>query len=233
MIDDLGDSLKWIFGIFLGGFYFIRGFKTLMLKRLIENLPTSKINSLAMGVVELYGKPKRFEASVISPIFKQKCLCYRTVIYENNPLELRQSRQIKFLWGDDGLNKFYLEDGTGKVLIDPVRFKLRLQTTFEGNYSYKTLPELEKFLKEKNLFKHNRQYKFSEIYIKENEDIYVLGSTLKNSDENLEISGNGFKFASISNECETNLTKHLKEEILLQIFGGFLLIVTCMILLVL
>ena len=45
-----------IIGFFGGIYFFIKGFIWLKQKRLIENIPTSTVRSLAMGMAEIYGK---------------------------------------------------------------------------------------------------------------------------------------------------------------------------------
>ena len=42
-------------GFVAGLVFFLKGFGWLKRKRLIENIPTSTIRSLAMGLVEIYG----------------------------------------------------------------------------------------------------------------------------------------------------------------------------------
>jgi hypothetical protein len=42
-------------GLLLGLYVFYRGFHHFRRKRLIENTPTSKVRSIAMGLVEIFG----------------------------------------------------------------------------------------------------------------------------------------------------------------------------------
>ena len=42
-------------GFFVGIYFFFKGFKWLKQKKTIENIPTSKIRSIAMGLVEIFG----------------------------------------------------------------------------------------------------------------------------------------------------------------------------------
>lgn len=54
---------------FLGSgiWYFFWGFKRLRRKRKIENIPTSTVRGLAIGLVELIGKAKKM-SSITSPL---------------------------------------------------------------------------------------------------------------------------------------------------------------------
>lgn len=75
-------KLKWMFLLFaLGIFTFFKGFQWFRLKRLIEDIPTSKIRSIAMGLVEIAGRALPYKDEIlISPITKQKCLFYMFVV---------------------------------------------------------------------------------------------------------------------------------------------------------
>lgn len=91
-----------------GGFHFLR------LKRTIENTPTSKARSLAMGLVELQGRAVR-KYALVSPVSQLPCVFYRLRKYR---------RDSKNNWrlshsADSSHVPFYLEDETGKVTIDP------------------------------------------------------------------------------------------------------------------
>ncbi len=91
-----------------GGFHFLR------LKRYIENTPTSKARSLAMGLVELQGRAVR-KYALVSPVSQLPCVYYRLRKYRRdskNNWRLSHST-------DSGHVPFYLEDDTGKVTIDP------------------------------------------------------------------------------------------------------------------
>ncbi|MDD5086676.1 MAG: hypothetical protein PHV16_02895, partial [Candidatus Nanoarchaeia archaeon] len=63
----------WTLGFFAAGvFLFWEGIKTLKHKRLIENIPTSKIRSLAMGLVEIYGEVVPAYKEVLKSPFSNK-----------------------------------------------------------------------------------------------------------------------------------------------------------------
>lgn len=91
-----------------GFFHFLR------LKQHIENTPTSKARSLAMGLVELQGRAVR-KYALVSPVSQMPCVFYRLRKYcrdSKNNWRLEHST-------DSGHVPFYLEDDTGKVTIDP------------------------------------------------------------------------------------------------------------------
>ncbi|VVC03146.1 E3 Ubiquitin ligase [Candidatus Bilamarchaeum dharawalense] len=101
---------------FLAGLGMIYGgVQRYLLEQKIKNIPTSKVRSVAVGLVEIFGKAKCLD-SLNSPISKVKC------IYWSLKCEYYKSGKHGG-WRDfytPSTNKqFYLEDDTGKMLIDP------------------------------------------------------------------------------------------------------------------
>ncbi len=107
-----------------GGFRFIR------LKRRIENTPTSKVRSVAMGLVEVHGRSKRLYA-LVAPMTQSACAWYRLRKYrkDNN----KSWKLIKEV--NSNHVPFQIDDGTGRVIIDPtgasIKAKVR-QTGYPG-----------------------------------------------------------------------------------------------------
>ncbi len=95
------------------------GLRNLRLKRLIETTPTSRIRSLAMGLVELHGTVRR-EYALVAPMTQTPCVWYRVRRYRRrrNPKN-NQSTWQQTSVRDSGHVPFLLDDGTGRVRIDP------------------------------------------------------------------------------------------------------------------
>ncbi len=105
-----------------GAFYFLR------LKRRIENTPTSRIRSVAMGMVEVKGKAVR-KYALISPMSHIPCVYYRLSRYRRD----KDKNTWKKVSGrSSGRVPFYLEDETGRVEIDPARCRVSAVTKQEG-----------------------------------------------------------------------------------------------------
>lgn len=109
-MSDSGDVVFWAL---IGGPLLVTGgLVAFGKKRLLENIPTSKIRSAAMGFVELNGlaKPRK---EIKDPIDNLPCCWWQCVVQEDvgDRRELRKVITFPEL--------FYLEDDTGKVLIDP------------------------------------------------------------------------------------------------------------------
>jgi len=129
-------------GFAVGLLLFIQGFRVLRKYHLLADTPRSPIGSLPMGLVEVHGKAKG-ERLVKSPISGTSCLFYRvdvrisrifSVFYVVLALVSALLPGASwFFWGrnkapwtkvfnrsapDFGGDQFYLEDETGKVLVD-------------------------------------------------------------------------------------------------------------------
>ena len=113
--------------LFLATLLFSVGFYLLVLKRQIENTPTSKVRSIAMGMVEIKGRALR-QFALISPVSHTPCIYYRVSKYQrgqNNEWTLRSVSSSANV-------PFYLEDDTGRVSIDPAGCLIRAGTKSQG-----------------------------------------------------------------------------------------------------
>lgn len=109
-------------GAFWGGFYYLR------LKRHLENLPTSKARSVALGLVEVHGRARR-KYAVVSPMTQQPCVFYRL-------RKLRRNHENQ-VWEevsttDCGPIPFAIEDDTGRLTVDPRGAVLKPRHRQEG-----------------------------------------------------------------------------------------------------
>ena len=106
--------------MFWGGFHFVR------LKRQIENTPTSRIRSIAMGLVEVKGQAIR-QYALLSPMSHTPCVFYR----------LTRFRRVKNQWQVSSVSSsdnvpFFLEDETGRVEVNPSGCRVTAGTKQEG-----------------------------------------------------------------------------------------------------
>jgi hypothetical protein len=113
-----------IFYLLAGGpFALIWGLRKLNEKRLLENTPVSKVRSAAMGVVELAGMA-RFRKVQKAPLSNQDACWWRCSVEE-----LRSNGKSTY-WATvkqvSSLDLFYLEDATGRVLINPLGAELHI-----------------------------------------------------------------------------------------------------------
>src|SRR3989338_8561907 len=97
-----------IMGFFAGIYLFYKGLKAVRLKHLIENMPTSKIRSVAMGLVEIYGEVIPIEGKLLkSPLTNTSCVYYKYTV------EVR-GKHWNVIKKGKCTAPFYLKDETGK-----------------------------------------------------------------------------------------------------------------------
>lgn len=109
------------------------GFACLRLKRFVEDTPTSRIRSLAMGLVEVRGRAIRRYA-LVAPMTQNACVWYR----------LRKYRRDRNSWrltgeSDSGHVPFILDDGSGRIVVDPAGATVKAKTEQTGYPGESTL----------------------------------------------------------------------------------------------
>lgn len=104
------------------------GLRHLRIKRHIENLPTSRVRSVAMGLVEVQGYARR-KFALVSPMTHQPCVFYRLRKYRRDD-EGRNWKEYSST--DCGPVPFDLEDDTGRLTIDPAGAKVIARHRQEG-----------------------------------------------------------------------------------------------------
>jgi hypothetical protein len=146
-----------------GGFHFLR------LKRRVENTPTSKTRSLAMGLVEIHGQARR-KFALVSPMSQLPCVYYRLRRYRkdrNNRWKLTSCKESDHV-------PFYLEDDTGRVVVDPLRATVRPRSRQQG------LGGQQNLLLDKSSY-IDRDEKWIEETIAEGTLLYILGQATENT----------------------------------------------------
>lgn len=108
--------------MFWSGFYFLR------LKRQIENTPTSRIRSVAMGMVEVKGRAVR-KFALLSPMSHTPCVFYRLTKYRR---ERNNQWKVSSVSSSDNV-PFELEDDTGRIEINPAGCRVSAGTRQEGH----------------------------------------------------------------------------------------------------
>jgi len=236
--------------LFLIGILIIfNGIQMYLTMRKVQNTPTSKIRSVAMGLAEVYGKALSVVENV-SPFTNEKC------VYYNIQVEAYIERK-----GDDDSsswttilrkelrNVFKLQDDTGTINVDPkgAEFHLDIAVKKEGNITQKLLSlsgvnqDIVNFISkldknEQNIINRyrNNKIKVTEWRILENEKVYVLGSVEPSSNSNEQekytIKKGVEKIMFISNKEEAKLVSKLKWGVLFRLIGGLALSVIAMIL---
>jgi len=99
-----------------------RAWRDLHSARTIEDIPTSKIRSAPMGYIELEGAGKLMDGPpIVAPLSGLPCVWYRYRVEEQVTTYNRGRAQRRWQVVDKGesTETFWLEDDTGRVVIDP------------------------------------------------------------------------------------------------------------------
>ena len=170
-----------IFGgilIVMGCVFFFGGFRKLRTLRRIENTPTCAVRSMPMGAVEVKGIA-RMQDPLEAP-FTGKAVVY----YELEIEELRKSgKHSKWvtIHEDTTEEAFYLDDGTGQILVIPRGAESHLPADYVCRSSFfsEAPPRLQNYLSknglERRFFKRSRNLRFTERHIEVGQQFYVHG----------------------------------------------------------
>ncbi|MHA2067173.1 MAG: hypothetical protein ACXABY_22625 [Candidatus Thorarchaeota archaeon] len=96
----------------------------------VMNTPTSKVRSVAVGLVELKGKAV-LDKKFISPISGRECAYW--------DVSFAQNGSVRFSMNQRKMSSFYLDDGTGRVLVktDMAEMVIHKARTIRGSISGK------------------------------------------------------------------------------------------------
>jgi len=180
-------------GVGMGIFWFIQGFRELKSSRTIQNTPTSRIATGAVGTnVEINGRvmcdPEKW---LTAPISGRKTVFYAIEI-QQLVRRKNSSRWVKVdeLFSDKG---FYLDDGSGALALvmvkgAEIKKKKERQAKFHmRSQDVSTMPanlllaltlnadQLKSFKIKTGSWFDSREYRFIEWAILPDETIYVLG----------------------------------------------------------
>jgi hypothetical protein len=169
-----------------GAWSFFKGFKLLREKRLIENTPTSTVRGLAMGLVELIGQAKKTKVFK-APLTGTECVFYRYTIerYESSG---KSGRWVVIGKGDSNYCPFWLDDGTGKIMVFPQSAQLVMPVDYQYQTGLgKSLSDNLVYFMENNGIRYrgllgNYQLRFMEWFILPDDSVYVLGTAQKTED---------------------------------------------------
>jgi len=182
---DASGLLVWsLIGFCAGIALFFYGFRLLQRRRLILDTPFSKIRSASLGMVEISGLATG-PYTMLAPITGRPCYYFRTLVWE---------------WKQHGKNKdwvkiagecmhvpFFLDDNTGRMLIDPRGADLDLHRDFQEEFcdSFFTTkdpaPEsVRNFLARHGVMTNNK-IKVEEFCIKPKNALFTLGTVAENT----------------------------------------------------
>ncbi len=202
---------------FIGLGLFIRVFSLIKKKTWIEDIPRSKVRSIAMGMVEVYGVAEKYVNTLEAPYSKIECFSYTIVRKQGGVNQGKQKLGVPF----------YINDRTGKVLVDPWNADIRMYKA-EAFYFKETVSTNSGPV----------YYDCWEYLILPNKTYYVLGNAGKNPHKKKSSKGHEKVMISkgdsnnpfiISSRPEKELVNLLDSGIVIGIVGGLFLIVASLI----
>ncbi|MFZ0938914.1 MAG: GIDE domain-containing protein, partial [Candidatus Sulfotelmatobacter sp.] len=145
--------------------------------------PVSKIRSASMGMVELNGQAVG-PYSVIAPVTDRPCYYFRTLVWEWK--RQGRSRQWVKVAAECMHVPFFLDDNTGKIMVDPRGAELDLHRDFQQEFcdSFFTTKEEVPANVRTLLLRHGvnttNKIKVEEFCIKPKNALFVLGTLGEN-----------------------------------------------------
>ena len=170
-------------GLVAGLYFFYRGFRLLQRRRLILDVPASKIRSASIGLVEVSGLAVG-PYTMPAPLSGMPCYYYRAMAWQ-----LKQSGKNS-RWekvADESLHlPFFLDDNTGRVLVDPQGAELDLHRDFRDEFDTPLLSSrlelptnVASFLVRHGL-SAAQKLKLEEYCIKPKNALFILGTLAPN-----------------------------------------------------
>jgi len=161
-------------GAIAGSAVFAHGFRDLRLKRLIQNTPTSRIRSMAMGLAEVNGVIS-CRSMVAAPFSGRTCACWNVDI----SIQGRKNTWSVVHRATSG-HPFFLSDETGVALVFPYGADCRVHFGVEEVCAGVALPECySSYLSTLG----PRQYlwrlgmlRFRERVLEEGARVYIMGT---------------------------------------------------------
>lgn len=176
--------LIWcLIGFCVGIGLFAYGFRLLQRRRLILDTPFSKIRSASMGMVEVSGQAVG-PYTLTAPITARPCYYCRTLVWEYK--QRGKSKEWVKVAADGFHVPFFVDDNTGRVLVDPRGAELDLHRDFQQEFcdGFFTMkepapPNVREFLARHGIVTNNR-IKVEEFCIKPKNALFILGTLGEN-----------------------------------------------------
>jgi len=234
----IGIGIMGLIGLSFGVVLFFSGFRNMKKKKLMLSTPTSKIRSLAIGIAEIYGKVVPGKSGMMkSPFSNRDCVGAKIIVEEPGGGEGDWAVVKKIVLG----NEFFLQDDTGKVLVDLGGAELDIPASyvFGSGPRADPPPNIVTFLKKHNFnFESlwgNKTLRYSESIIKPGDELYILGRAddnpnFRDGDANHGVQdlmmqqSHNPNIYFISARSEKQILGKMNKKTTAQIFGGLLLI---------
>lgn len=209
----------WAAAATVGGpWLFWRGFRHLRLKRLIENTPTARIRSMAMGLVEVNGRVET-RSAVTAPFSGRTCAYWEVDVATHSG-----KRGWQTVHRNQSGHPFYLRDATGVALVYPHGADCRLNFGVSEECSGISLPSVysEYFdhegLRASVMWRMGR-LRFRERVLEPGQPVYVLGTAMPRSRVSVVSDGDGMR-ATGTEDVRAERLRSVDQEVVANIRQG-------------
>jgi len=158
-----------------GPFLFLKAFRELRLKTLIQNTPTARIRSMPMGLVEVEGKvvPR---SHVVAPFSGREC-----VYWEVDIATRTRRNQWTIVHRNQSGQPFFVRDDTGLALVYPKGARGELRHGVEESCVGLSMPECYSSYMDEHKLAMRLMWRlsvlrFRERMLEENQTVFVLGT---------------------------------------------------------
>lgn len=172
-----------VIGIGLGIYLFYQGFRLLQRRRLILDTPASKIRSASVGMVELSGLAVG-PYTLTAPVTAKPCYYHRTFVWELK--QAGKNKQWVKVAAECMHVPFFLDDNTGKVMVDPRGADLDLHRDFQQEFcdsfftTKEEVPPNVRMILSRHGISTTNKIKVEEFCIKPKNALFVLGTLGEN-----------------------------------------------------
>jgi len=228
-------------GFVLGIVGFFRGFQLRKKKKLIEDIPTSTVRALALGLAEVSGTAREYQKLLTSDFSKTPCVFYRYKVEEYR--RSGKSGSWVTIAEYTSSDYFYLEDRTGRVLVCPAGAELHVHTDhkFSNGIGARDkdlfLAQLVSLgIETQGFMGFGKQLRCEEAYLLPGDPVYVIGTVQSNpivqgsaqGFENICIAAQPGSFFLLSSESEKHVLGEFSGKMYLFLYGGPILTVGCL-----
>ena len=181
--DPSGLLILCAIGFGVGITIFFYGFRLLQRRRLVLDTALSKIRSASMGIVEVSGLAVG-PYTMIAPITARPCYYYRTLVWEWK--QSGKNKQWAKIAGECMHVPFFVDDNTGRLLIDPRGADLDLHRDFEQEFcdsffsTKDPAPDTVRTFLARHGISTNNKIKVEEYCIKPKNSLFILGTLRDN-----------------------------------------------------
>lgn len=216
----------------IGLYLFLDAFGEFRRYQLVAGIPTSAVRSMAGGVVELEGKAVA-ETTIEAPFSGADCLFYTYAVEEGLPDD-DAGRDWVHQAKDSDRDAFLLDDGTGRVRVDPRGAELWMPADLSERYEdIDDAPAQVRWaMEQEGLDDISNPFRFSETYLEPGDEVYVLGEAIDRpgrasarNEQNLVVAdGDSAPAFLIADSTEEELSEQLTENVRFALVGGGVLV---------